>query len=355
MTEKVIEKFEVKYLQVVDESGNADPAVFPAVRDETIKKFFETIILVRAYNDRALSLQREGRLGTYASIYGQEASQVGSALALGRDDWVFPSFRESGVFLSLGYPLWQMLRYWKGDERGMKIPKELNILPMSVPVGTHIPHATGAAWAMKIKGHKNAAVCYFGDGGSSRGDSHEGFNMAGVFSLPVVYICQNNQWAISVPRERQTAARTIAQRAYGYGFEGIQVDGNDVFSVYKATKDALEKAKKGEGPTLIECFTYRLHDHTTSDDAARYRSEEEVTEWKKKEPLIRLRLFMQKKGLWTDEYEKGVSAGAKELVDKAIEEEEAYPSSLPADIILYTNAEPTRRQLKELRELGWQK
>src|SRR3972149_6694526 len=204
MTEKVIEKFEVKYLQVVDEAGNADPAVFPAVQDETIKKFFETIILVRAYNDRAISLQREGRLGTYASIYGQEASQVGSALALGKDDWVFPSFRESGVFLSLGYPLWQMLRYWKGDERGMKIPKELNILPMSVPVGTHIPHATGAAWAMKIKGHKNAAVCYFGDGGSSRGDSHKGFNMAGVLKA---YRLTETMFSASTRRQKTRLKR----------------------------------------------------------------------------------------------------------------------------------------------------
>ncbi|MBI5560939.1 MAG: pyruvate dehydrogenase (acetyl-transferring) E1 component subunit alpha [Deltaproteobacteria bacterium] len=355
MGEKVIERFELKYLQIVDEAGVADPSLISSFPDGLIKKFFEAIVLTRTYNERALSLQREGRLGTYASVYGQEACQIGSALALEKGDWVFPSFRESGVFLTLGYPIWQMLRYWKGDERGMKIPRDINIFPMSVPVGTHIPHAAGAAWAMKIKGHKNASLCYFGDGGSSRGDFHEGLNIAGVLKLPAVFICQNNQWAISVPRSRQTAAKTIAQRAWSYGFEGVQVDGNDVLGVYSATKGALEKAKKGGGPTLIECFTYRLDDHTTADDASRYRSGEEVKEWKGKEPLVRLKILMQKKGLLSGEYEKTVNEKAKALVDKAIEEEEAYPPSEPEDIILYTNSSLTPRQSREIKELGWQK
>ena len=177
--------------------------------------------------------------------------------------------------------------------------------------------------------------------------------MAGVFKLPAVFICQNNQWAISVPRKRQTAAETISQRAFSYGFDGIQVDGNDVFAVYKATRDALEKARRGEGPTLIECFTYRLDDHTTADDASRYRSAEEVEEWKKKEPLIRLRLLMEKRGLWTQGYEDDVTEKARALVDEAIIKAEEYPPPEPRDIILYTNAEPTPRQLKELDRLGW--
>ncbi|MBI5598858.1 MAG: pyruvate dehydrogenase (acetyl-transferring) E1 component subunit alpha [Deltaproteobacteria bacterium] len=355
MADEIIERFEVRYLQAVDESGNADPILIASVSDEEIKRSFESIILTRTFNQRALSLQREGRIGTYASVFGQEASQVGSALALEKDDWVFPSFRETGVFLTMGYPIWQMFRYWAGDERGMKIPPGLNILPMSVPVGTQIPHAAGAAWAMKIKGRRAAAVCYFGDGGSSRGDFHEGLNMAGVFNLPAVFICQNNQWAISVPRRSQSAAKTIAQRAFSYGFDGVQVDGNDAVGVYVATKAALEKAKNKGGPTLIECFTYRLDDHTTSDDASRYRSKEEVEEWKGREPLIRLRLLMRKMGLWTGEYEKAAIEKARALVDRAIEEEEAYPPPKPEDIILYTNAELTPRQFKELKEFGWRK
>lgn len=355
MPEKVLDRFEVKFLQIVDEKGVADESLLPPLSDDQIKEFFEKIILIRTYNSRSLSLQREGRIGTYASIYGQEASEVGSALALETDDWVFPTFRETGVNIVLGYPIWMMFRYWLGDERGMKTPEGLNVFPMSVPVGSHITHATGAALAMRLKGRKSAAVVYFGDGGSSRGDFHEGLNLAGVFKAPAVFICQNNQWAISVPRKSQTAGKTIAQRAWSYGFEGIQVDGNDVFAMYKATKGALEKAKSGGGPTFIESFTYRLDDHTTADDASRYRTDEEVEEWKKKEPLIRLRKFMQKRGLWTEEYEKETVKRAEEVVDKGIEEEEHFRPPEPKDIILFTNAELNTRQLKELKERGWEK
>ncbi len=348
-------KFEVNYLQIMNEEGIVDPSLALPLSDVEIKNIYEAIILSRTFNRRALSLQREGRIGTYASIMGQEASQAGSALALAKDDWVFPSFRETAVFLSLGYPVHLLLRYWMGDERGMKAPDGLNIFPMSVPVGTQIPHATGAAMAMRIRGDKRAAVAYFGDGGSSRGDFHEALNLAGVFKAPAVFICQNNQWAISVPRSRQTRAATIAQRAIGYGIEGIQVDGNDVFAVYKATKDALSRAKAGDGPTLIECFTYRLDDHTTSDDASRYRSGEEVEAWKKKEPLIRLRLFMEKKGLLANGYEDKVLKKAEAGVDRAIQEAEAMAPPERADIIRYTNAQSSERQKKELKALGWDK
>jgi pyruvate dehydrogenase E1 component alpha subunit len=355
MPEKVLKSFEVKHLQILDEKGEADEELLPSLTDDRYKEFFEKIILARTFNSRARSLQREGRIGTYASIYGQEACQVGSAMALEKDDWVFPTFRESGVSLALGYPVWMMFRYWLGDERGMKAPDDLNVFPMSVPVGSHIAHATGAALAMQYKGVKSAAVAYFGDGGSSRGDFHEGLNLAGVFKVPAVFICQNNQWAISVPRARQSAAETIAQRALSFGFEGLQVDGNDVLAVYKATKDALDKGKSGGGPTLLELFTYRLDDHTTADDASRYRTDEEVKEWESKEPLIRLRLFMEKRGIWTEEYEKEVSKKIEAEVDKAIEEEEAFRPPEPKDIIHFTGADLNQRQLRELKELGWEK
>lgn len=348
-------RFEVKYLQVVSEEGILDSALVPALSDAQIRKFYEAIILSRTFNGRALSLQREGRIGTYASILGQEGSQVGSALALAKDDWVFPSFRETAVFLSLGYPLHLMIRYWMGDERGMKAPEGINIFPMSVPVGTQIPHAAGAAMAMRIRGDKRAAVAYFGDGGSSRGDFHEALNIAGVFRAPVIFLCQNNQWAISVPRSKQTRAGTIAQRAIGYGIEGLQVDGNDVVAVYKAMKDALERAKAGDGPTLIECVTYRLDDHTTADDASRYRASEEVESWKKKEPLIRLRLLMEKKGILAKDYEDRVLKEAEAAVDRAVQEAEAMAAPDPADILRYTNAALTERQKKEMKDLGWHK
>lgn len=355
MPKDVIERFELEFLQIINEQGVADPALLPPLKDQELKKIFESMTLARTFNQRALSLQREGRIGTYASILGQEASQIGSALALDRDDWIFPSFRESGVMISRGYPMWMLYRYWMGDERGMKAPEGMNIFPMSVPVGTQLPHAAGAAFAMKYKGDKKVAAVYFGDGGSSRGDFHEALNLAGVFKSPVVFLLQNNQWAISVPRVRQSSAKTLAQRAFGYGMPGIQVDGNDVLAVYSATKQAADRARKGEGPTLIECYTYRLDDHTTADDASRYRNKEDVDEWRKKEPMIRLRLFLEKKGLWTKEYEDEITRKALAAVDKDIETAEKYPAPDPADIIRYTNGELTRTQAKELKELGWEK
>ena len=349
MPENAVERFEVKYLQILNEKGEADFSLMPTLSDGDIKRLYELMVLSRHFDNMALNLHAEGRLGTYASILGQEASQTGSAFAIDNTDWIFPSFREMGVYITMGYPMWKLLQYWAGDERGVSIPEGLNIFPVSVPVGTHIPHAVGAAFAAKIKGHKIAAVAYFGDGGTSKGDFHEGLNIAGVYKLPVVFICQNNQWAISLPREKQTAAKTIAQKAYAYGFEGIQVDGNDIFAVYKATKDALEKARSGGGPTLIECLTYRMADHTTADDASRYRSEEEVLKWKAKDPLLRLRLFMEKKGIWNKKYEDEVIKKADEEVNKAVKMEEGVEHPKPEDMFRYTYKELTIRQVKEIK------
>lgn len=349
----VIDRSETKFLQIIDEKGEADSSLMPPLCEADFKRFFKAIVLGRTFNQRALSLQREGRIGTYASIWGQEASEIGSAFAFSNEDWLFPTFRESGVLVAKGYPMWMLYRYWAGDERGMQCPPELNIFPMSVPVGTQIPHAMGAAWAMRLKGHKKVAAVYFGDGGSSKGDFHEGLNFAGVFNAPCVFICQNNQWAISVPRSRQTKAKTIAQRGNAYGMEGIQVDGNDIVAVYKVVKDAVDKARSGGGPSLVECYTYRLDDHTTADDASRYRTDEEVEAWKAREPLIRLRLFMEKKGWWTKEYEEAVTKKAQETVDSEIKKAEGYTPPDPADIIKYTYKELTPRQKKELKEYGW--
>ncbi len=349
-----IETFDVKFLRILGENGEADSSLLPPLKDADYKKFYETLMLARTFNSTALSLQREGRIGTYASILGQEASQIGSALAFEDNDWLIPSFRESGVFIAKGYPMWMLYRYWMGDERGMKCPENLNIFPMCVPVGSQISQGAGVGMAMKYKGDSRAVGVYFGDGGSSRGDFHEGLNFAGVFKAPVVFLCQNNQWAISVPRSRQSAGRTIAQRAAALGFEGIQVDGNDVVAVYKATSEAVAKAKNNGGPTLIECFTYRLDDHTTSDDASRYRKKEEVEEWKKKEPLIRLKLFMEKKGLITKDYELEVAKRAEAAVRKAVEDAEAFPKPAPSDIIRHTNKDLLPRQAKELKGFGWE-
>lgn len=350
MPENIIETFGIRHLDILDEKGNVDESLMPPLSDIDIKRMYELLILSRVFDHRALNLQREGRLGTYASILGQEASQIGSAFALEKTDWVFPSFREMGVYITIGYPIYMLFQYWSGDERGVKTPDDLNIFPVCVPVGTQIPHAVGSAMAVKYKGDRVAVVTYFGDGGTSKGDFHEGLNIAGVFKLPVVFICQNNQWAISVPREKQTASKTLAQKAYSYGFEGIQVDGNDIFAVYKATKDALEKARRGEGPTLIECYTYRMSDHTTADDASRYRTKEEVEAWKTRDPILRLKLFMEKKGLWTEEYQREVDEIAKSKVDEAVKMEEAIEHPHPEDMFTYTYERLTPRQIKQIKD-----
>ncbi len=350
LPEKILESFQVRRLDILDEKGNADSALAPPIADEELKRMYETLVLARIFDQRALALQREGRLGTYPSIRGQEASQVGTAFAAEKMDWLFPTFRESGVYLARGYPLHLIFRYWAGDERGMKTPDGLNVFPLSIPVGTQIPHAVGAALAAKYRKDRAAVLVYFGDGGSSRGDFHEGMNMAGVLKLPVVFLCQNNQWAISVPRERQTASKTLAQKAIAYGFEGLQVDGNDILAVYKATRDALQKAKEGGGPTLVECFTYRMADHTTSDDATRYRPKEEIELWQARDPISRLRIFMGKRGLLTEQYQKDVDQRSKAAVDEAQKKAEAAAPPDPRDMFTYTYAGLTQRQARELKD-----
>lgn len=350
MPERIIESFNIKRLDILDENGKVDDSLMPSLSDSEIKKIYELLILSRTFDHHALNLQREGRMGTYASILGQEASQIGSAFAIERSDWIFPSFREMGVYITMGYPIHMLFQYWAGDERGMKCPDDLNIFPLAVPVGTQVPHAVGAAMAAKYKKDRIAVICYFGDGGTSKGDFHEGFNMAGVFKLPVVFICQNNQWAISVPREKQTASKTLAQKAFAYGFEGIQVDGNDVFAVYKATKGALDKARTGNGPTFIECFTYRMSDHTTADDASRYRSKEEVEAWKAKDPILRLKLFMEESGLWTEQYQKEVEEKVSDMINEAVKTAESIEPQNPKDMFKYTYKSQTPRQIKEMKD-----
>lgn len=350
MPEKIVESFQVKRLEILDEKGDVDESLMPALSDEDILKIYELLILARTFDQYALKLQREGRLGTYAPILGQEASQIGSAVALNKSDWVFPSYRESGVYIAVGYPIHMLLQYWAGDERGLKSPDDLNIFPISIPVGTQVPHSVGVAMAAKYKKDKIAAVVYFGDGGTSKGDFHEGMNIAGVFKLPVVFICQNNHWAISLPRRQQTAAKTLAQKACAYGIEGMQVDGNDIFAVYKATDYALNKAREGGGPTFIECITYRIFDHTTADDSSRYRSKEEVEMWKTRDPIQRLRLFIEKKGLWSAGYQKNIEEKSKSTIEEAVKIMESIESPLPSEIFTHIYERLTLRQLKQLKD-----
>jgi pyruvate dehydrogenase E1 component alpha subunit len=349
MMEKDIADFEVDYLQILNENAECDLKLKPKISDDVLKEMYRFLILTRAFDDKALKLQRQGRLGTYAPMRGQEACQIGSAFALEKDDWIFPAFRENGVYMIKGVPPEMLYSYWRGDERGMQIPKNINILPVSITVGAHLPHAAGAAMAFNYLKNKNVAAVYFGDGATSEGDFHEALNFAAVFKAPCIFICQNNQWAISVPVKEQTASQTIAQKAIAYGMKGIQVDGNDVFAVYKATKEAADRARKGEGPTLIECFTYRLADHTTSDDAKRYRSEDEIKMWEKRDPILRFEKYLVEEGVINPVLIGKVKAEAEQQIERAVKNSESAKPQTPTDMFDYMY-ESISEDLKEQRE-----
>jgi len=344
MPDEICATFEVHRLSILAPDGTVDEALMPPLPEGDVRRIYELMVLARTFDQRAVSLQREGRLGTYPPSLGQEAAQIGSAFALQSGDWLFPSFRELGVQLTIGYPIHQILQYWAGDERGQLAPPSLNIFPVCISVGTQIPHAVGAAMAARYRQDPVAVAAWFGDGATSKGDFHEGFNMAGVFRLPLVFICQNNQWAISVPLSGQTAAATLAQKALSYGFEGVQVDGNDVFAVYRATRDALQKARGGGGPTFIECLTYRVADHTTSDDAGRYRSADEVAAWSALDPLQRLERYMELCGLWNEEYALETRLRVTADIDAATLVMESQEAPDPEDMFRHTLSLSGRRQ-----------
>ena len=318
----------VSHLEVLDKDGKADEFLDPKLPQELLLKMYIAMVLARTFDDKALKLQRQGRMFTYAPLLGQEAAQIGSAAALQDSDWMFPSYRENGSYIYRGMPMKNLYVYWMGAERGMQLPADQNNYTLLIPIATQILHCVGAAWAAKIKGDKIATLVYFGDGATSEGDFHCGMNFAGVFKLPAVFFCQNNQWAISVPRKKQSASVTLAQKALAYGFEGVQVDGNDVLAVYRATKAALDKAREGGGPTLIEAITYRMGAHTTADDPTKYRNDDEVKYWQERDPIKRFNTYLKNKGYWNDELEQQAIARTKEEVEKAVDEAEALAAKV---------------------------
>jgi len=256
------------------------------------------MVLGRRLDERMVRLQRQGRIGTFAPIKGQEASQMGSAFTLRRTDWMVPSFRETAAMIWRGWPIEKLLLFFAGHLEGGQPGRDQHDLPITIPVATQLPHAVGLAYAAQYRGDDVVVMAYFGDGATSEGDFHEAMNFAGVWHVPVVFVCQNNQWAISVPLKKQTHSRTIAQKALAYGLPGIQVDGNDVLAVYAAAHEAVDRARAGDGPTLIECVTYRLGVHTTADDPTKYRADEEVAMWEQKDPLTRFRTYLEKRNLF---------------------------------------------------------
>jgi pyruvate dehydrogenase E1 component alpha subunit len=316
----------VDYIQILDEDGKVDKALEKelGLKKEQLESLYRSMVTTRVLDEKAVNLQRQGRLLTYAPAKGEEAIAVGSAFTLKKDDWVLPSYREQGMYIVMGVPFKYQLMYFMGFEEGNSLPKGFNITPTCIPVATHFPHAVGIGMAIKYKGENKVVMAYTGDGGSSEGDFYEALNFAGVYKAPVVFIVRNNQWAISVHRKNQTAAKTIAQKGIAAGINCVQVDGNDALAVYYASKKAVERARNGEGPTLIEAVSYRMGMHTTADDPTRYMPNVELEEWAKKDPIERFRKYLKVKRIWSEALEKKIRKQAVQEIDHAIQEAEAF-------------------------------
>ncbi|MBS4537708.1 pyruvate dehydrogenase (acetyl-transferring) E1 component subunit alpha [Clostridium sp. D2Q-11] len=293
---------EDEMVTILDKEGEVvREDILPDIEDDKLKHMYKTMLFTRIIDTKTLQYQRQGRMLTYAPNKGQEAAQIGSVAAIEKEDWLVPAFRELGAWLYKGVSLDQIYLYWYGNEEGSRFEKDVKVLPISVPIASQLNHAVGIAMATNIKKENDVTLAYVGDGGTSEGEFHEALNFAGVFNTPNVFIIQNNQWAISVSRNIQTKSETLAQKAIAYGIPGVQVDGNDVLAMYAVTKEAVERARRGEGPTLIEAVTYRLGPHTTSDDPTIYRTNEEVEEWALKDPLTRFQKYLLDKGILTQE------------------------------------------------------
>jgi pyruvate dehydrogenase E1 component alpha subunit len=281
------------------------------------------MVAALTYDKKATAMQKQGRLATYAPFHGQEAAQIGATAALEPQDWVVCTYRDAAAMWDHGYPWVNLILGRTGDERGGHPPEGINVLPPSITVGGHMIHAVGIAWASKLRGDDAVAMTFFGDGATSEGDFHEAMNFAGVFTTPTVFVCQNNGWAISMPRERQTASETIAQKAGAYGVAAELVDGNDLLAVYDVAAKAVTRARGGGGATLIEALTYRMGPHTTTDDDKRYRSEHHIEEWRTADPLDRVRRYLQANGAWSEEDEREIEEAESQAVEDAVTEAEA--------------------------------
>lgn len=347
MVNKIIKDFHIHYVQILDEKGNVDKKLMPNLSKQQILGMYYYMKLARAFDDKALKLQRQGRIGTFAQIKGQEGIQVGASFAMQRQDWLVPSFREWAAHITLKFPMQKILQSMSGDERGNTSEKK--ILPMSVPVSTHLPHAVGIGLALKLQNKKEAVLTYFGDGATSEGDFHEAMNFSGVFQVPVVFICQNNQYAISLPVEKQTHSKTIAQKSIAYGIRGIKIDGNDPFASYKIVRQSLDKARHGKGPTLIEAYTYRISNHTTADDYTKYRSEKEVQSWRLKDPISRLKLYLEKNNLWNESKEKEIDEKITNEIEDSVKKFGSIKSPIKRDIFNYMYEKPTKEILREMK------
>jgi pyruvate dehydrogenase E1 component alpha subunit len=350
---KITAQFQIPYLQILDEKGNVDHHAMPRLSPRQIRELFEWMVFARIFDDITLRLQREGRMGTYPPMVGEEAAIVGTAYAMKRNDWLFWSYRENAAAMMKGVPVDRILLYWASDVRGMRWPMTAHAGFVTIPIATQLPHAVGFAWAAKMKGENYATVVMFGDGATSKGDFYESLNFAGTFKIPVVFVCRNDQYAISVPRSLQTKAETIAQKSLAAGItHTIQVDGNDIFAVYSAVSDAIASVKKGSGPAFVECITYRRSHHTTADDWTHYRTAHEVETWQRKDPIDRLRIYMKEKRLWNARYEKRLVKQMRRKVDDAVKKMEAVRPADPKEMFTSLFEKPTPDLVEQIKESG---
>lgn len=353
----------IEHTQILDERGVLDPALSkpgtPGIlTDEQVLHLYERMLEARAVDERAFVLQRSNRMYTYPQNKGQEAAALGSGFAMRRGtDWIVPCYRENAAMVMHGMPWHHIYLHWMGDERGNVVPPGVRVMPIAVPIGTQMLHATGIAWAAKLRREDAVVITYFGDGATSEGDFHEALNFAATFGVPAIFFCQNNQWAISVPRETQTASETIAQKGLGYGAACQQVDGNDLFAVHKAVYDARERARAGGGVTIIEAMTYRLGDHTTADDARRYRDQAEVEAWQARDPILRTRVYLESKGLWDAQRQRAGEERAKAFATEVVRAAEGIAPPKPEEMFdhLYAEMPPElrlQRDTKRTSSLG---
>jgi len=348
--------------RLLDEDGAlvGDPGEV-TLPDEALLRLYRWMVLNRALDERMVTLQRQGRIGFYIGSIGEEATVIGTAAGMEETDWIFPCYREHGAALLRGMPLATFMCGLFGNAgdamKGRQMPCHEAWRPgryasISSPIATEIPHAVGAAWAARLKGEEMVSLTYFGEGATSAHDFHTGLNFAAVRKIPVVFVCRNNGWAISVPREKQTAAETIAQKAIGYGMRGERVDGNDLLAVHAATRRARARAAAGEGPTLVECVTYRVEGHSTSDDPRAYRPAALVEPWKRKDPVLRVKRLLGRKGLLDETADARLRDEVREEIQGALREAEAFPPKLPvASLFEDVYAEPLRQQREQLEEL----
>ena len=340
MPVKPIFSAEIPHYSILDEHGTFDEKLGKGlVPDKDVVKMYEHMIMCRNLDEIAFKLQRSGRMGTYPQNMGQEATSLGAAYVMKRTDWLVTCYRENPGLFWHGVPPELILLHWMGDERGNYIPHDVCATPIAIPIGTQMLHAAGIAWAQKLRKTGNIAVTFFGDGATSEGDFHEAANFAANLDLPVVFVCQNNGWAISVPSRIQSSAPTFAQRGLSYGMPCVQVDGNDLFAMIYVMREATERARKENRPTFIEAVTYRLRDHTTADDARRYRDAEELTAWEGRDPILRIRKWLEGRKLWNDKKESAAQDAAKARVQEIVAAAEGIEAPATGDFFNHMYAE----------------